>query len=169
MHPSKRDGRYILAAWLAFALVIGGTIGPGYAEGGMAGGAGDRGPGNHPDGHHPDGGRHHVGDRHEGRQHPWVHKPWSNDTSGSGQQYNIIIRVTNAATGAPEEGALCLMQFQPSLGLGFAYTDHEGVALSYDAGDTSVTVSCQGTDGTSGTATAPLHANQTTVIRIGSS
>ena len=141
-------------------------MGTGYADAGPAGGAGDHGPDHHTGVHHPDGGRRHGGGHAGGGHHPPGGKSRDGGTSGSGRQYNIIITVIDAATGAPEAHALCLMQFQPSLGIGFAYRDSNGIALGHDVGDTSVAVNCRGTDGTSGSATAALHADRVTVIRI---
>ncbi|MDE1863536.1 MAG: hypothetical protein KGI33_11580 [Thaumarchaeota archaeon] len=81
--------------------------------------------------------------------------------------HNVLVQVRNNATMVPEKGAQCSFTFMPSGTPMNATANNGGVAkVQAPAGDNSTFVSCTGTDGTTGNATAPLKAFGDTVILV---
>lgn len=83
------------------------------------------------------------------------------------ESHNVLVQVRNNATMIPEKGAFCTFVFSPSGDTVNATANPGGVAkIAAPAGDNSTTVSCTGIDGTSGSISAALKAEGTTVIRV---
>jgi hypothetical protein len=83
-------------------------------------------------------------------------------------QYQINVQVENSRTGSPESGSMCTFTFSPSGNIVTNTTDSSGVTQATDSTtyDTTVDVSCTGTDGNVGTATDTLNAQQGDTIHM---
>jgi hypothetical protein len=83
--------------------------------------------------------------------------------------YQVNLHVTNNMTGSPEAGATCTFAFNPSGNLVRATTNTGGVAQATDSTDydTTVDISCLGTDGNVGTVTDTiLNPQQQTTVQM---
>ena len=84
-------------------------------------------------------------------------------------QYQINVHVTNSLTGSAESGSTCTFTFNPSGNIVTNTTDSSGATQAADSTtyDTTVDVSCTGTDGNVGTVTdTPLSVQQGNTIQI---
>ena len=83
-------------------------------------------------------------------------------------QYQINVQVENSRTGSTESGSMCIFTFNPSGNIVTNTTDSSGVTQATDSTtyDTTVDVSCTGTDGNVGTATDTLNAQHGDTIRM---
>jgi len=83
-------------------------------------------------------------------------------------QYQINVQVENSLTGSTESGSMCIFTFSPSGNIVTNTTDSSGVTQAIDSTtyDTTVDVSCTGTDGNVGTATDTLNAQHGDTIRM---
>lgn len=84
-------------------------------------------------------------------------------TTYADSQYQINVHVKNSLTGFAESGSMCAFTFNPSGNIVRNTTDSSGVTQAIDpiTYDSTVDVSCTGTDGNVGTVTGiPLSAQQ---------
>jgi len=84
-------------------------------------------------------------------------------------QYQINVQVENSRTGSPESGSMCTFTFNPSGNIVTNTTGSSGVTQATDSTtyDTTVDVSCTGTDGNVGTAMGTsLNAQQGDTIHM---
>ena len=84
-------------------------------------------------------------------------------------QYQINLHVTNSLTGSAESDSMCTFTFNPSGNIVNSTTDSSGATQAADSStyDTTVDVSCIGTDGNVGTVTgAPLSVQQGDTIQM---
>lgn len=89
--------------------------------------------------------------------------PSATKTTYADSQYQINVHVKNSLTGFSELGSICSFTFNPSGNIVTSTTDSSGMIQAIDsvAYDSTVDVSCTGTDGNVGAVTGiPLNAQQ---------